>query len=150
MSSIEKVCEYSGDYDAHKMYEYKRNLIQINPEYRSLFRGKYFKLFRFLPDDYIYRDPLLTDYCLYVPELPGNVDGFYYNWTFDEWGIVRRKLKRLLQCRELKEIRIPVTMTEFQRWINANDFTLNTSLLLSEFLSEDTWLEIIEEVENEK
>lgn len=40
MAAIEKICEYSGDYPGWLMYGYKRNHIQIMPEYRKLFRGK--------------------------------------------------------------------------------------------------------------
>lgn len=38
MAGIEKVCEYSGEYPGYKMYGYKRNSIQVMPEYRKLFK----------------------------------------------------------------------------------------------------------------
>jgi len=38
MSYIEKVCEFSRDYHGSKMYNHKRNLIQINPKYRKYFK----------------------------------------------------------------------------------------------------------------
>ena len=40
MAAIEKICEYSGDYPGWVMYDYKRNHIQIMPQYRNDFRGK--------------------------------------------------------------------------------------------------------------
>lgn len=40
MAGIEKVCEFSGDYPSGHMYGYKRNHIQIMPQYRKEFRGK--------------------------------------------------------------------------------------------------------------
>lgn len=39
MAAIEKVCEFSGDYPGWIMHKYKRNHIQIMPEYRKEFRG---------------------------------------------------------------------------------------------------------------
>lgn len=39
MAAIEKICEYSGEYPSWNMYGYKRNQLQIMPEYRKLFRG---------------------------------------------------------------------------------------------------------------
>jgi hypothetical protein len=45
MAGIEKICEFSGDYPAHKMYGYKHNQLQIMPEYRKKFRGCEAKLY---------------------------------------------------------------------------------------------------------
>ena len=39
MAGIEKICEFSGEYPGHLMYGYKRNHIQIMPEFRKQFRG---------------------------------------------------------------------------------------------------------------
>lgn len=39
MSAIEKVCEFSGKYEGPDMYKYKRDQLQILPEYRKRFRG---------------------------------------------------------------------------------------------------------------
>lgn len=38
MAGIDKVCELSGEYPGRKMYGYKRNHIQIMPQYRSSFK----------------------------------------------------------------------------------------------------------------
>lgn len=148
MSGIEKVCEYSGLNPGYRMYEYKRNSLQILPEFRKLFRGKEFKFFRFLDNyDLTSNDKPMTDYCLNVPEIEGQVHGFYYNWTFGQWGIVKRKLKRLLGCRKLKVIPIPLTMTEFYEYCNMPGFGLkldfNKTLLESESYTENDWLDII-------
>lgn len=39
MAGIDKVCELSGEFPGWKMYGYKRNHIQIMPQYRPLFKG---------------------------------------------------------------------------------------------------------------
>lgn len=39
MAGFEKVCDLSGEFASHKMYRYKRNHIQIMPQYRSRFKG---------------------------------------------------------------------------------------------------------------
>ena len=39
MSAIEKICEFSGRYEGPDMYKYKRDQLQILPEYRKRFRG---------------------------------------------------------------------------------------------------------------
>ena len=49
MAGIEKICEYSGEYPGWKMYEYKKNHIQIMPRYRKLFAGKDHTLYIFKP-----------------------------------------------------------------------------------------------------
>ncbi|AXH72620.1 MAG: hypothetical protein [Caudoviricetes sp.] len=40
MAAIDKICEYSGNYTGYPMYNFKRNHIQIEPQYRKFFRGK--------------------------------------------------------------------------------------------------------------
>lgn len=40
MAAIEKICEYSGNYTGWEMYGFKRNHIQVEPQYRKFFRGK--------------------------------------------------------------------------------------------------------------
>lgn len=50
MAGIEKVCEYSGEYPGGNMYAYKRNQLQIMPEYRKLFRGVDHTLHIFKPE----------------------------------------------------------------------------------------------------
>jgi hypothetical protein len=40
MSAIEKICEYSGEYGYGDMYRWKRNLIQVLPEHRHVFRNQ--------------------------------------------------------------------------------------------------------------
>ena len=50
MAGIEKVCEYSGAYVGHLMYQYKRNSIQVLPEHRGTFRGKGHRLHLFKPE----------------------------------------------------------------------------------------------------
>jgi len=49
MAAIAKLCEYSGEYPGYLMYKYKKNLIQIMPEYRKLFKGKVHTLYIFNP-----------------------------------------------------------------------------------------------------
>ena len=40
MAGIEKTCEFSGNYTGWDMYGFKRNHIQVEPQYRKFFRGK--------------------------------------------------------------------------------------------------------------
>lgn len=125
MAGVEKICEYSGDYPGWKMYNYKRCSIQICPQYRKLFRGQEATLYvkrkpelRFVyrgrsggssmwtPEDADYfsrcQGRVVKEYwyTLYVPGLPGEVDGEYLNWSMD-LSTVKRKLKRLLRCKKL-------------------------------------------------
>lgn len=39
MAGFEKICEFSGEHCGFDMYSWKRNLIQVAPVYRRLFRG---------------------------------------------------------------------------------------------------------------
>jgi len=135
MAAIEKICEFSGDYpeDSYMMYQWKRNGIQVMPEYRKLFRGADAILhivdkeqvafnafggssrYRGTKEDFLedkYFRPYLHkrlgysyDYYLEIknPELKGRVDGEYHNTTKDLTA-TKRKLKRLLRCRTLKII----------------------------------------------
>ena len=127
MAGLEKVCEFSGEYPGSLMYGYKRNLIQIMPKYRKLFRGAdaYVEINRVTPviafpsggytdlnewtEDLLqYKgNRILNEYYFTLvvsnPELKGEVSGRYYNWTFDLKDTLKR-LKRLLKCRNLKVI----------------------------------------------
>ena len=124
MAGIEKICEYSGDYPGGKMYMWKHNHIQICPKYRNLFRGQEATLYiKRKPElRFVYRrnsgssmwTPEDADhfsmcqgrvvkeywYTLYVPGLPGEVEGKYLNWSM-ELSTVKRKMKRLLRCKKL-------------------------------------------------
>lgn len=131
MAGIEKICEYSGEYPGWDMYTYKRNLIQIMPKYRKLFRGKPAVLFWFtVPDkDFTIQGRhghkifhvASYDYVLYVPDLPGNVNGYYWNWTTDR-SATRRKLKRLLRkYKGLREVKIPMNVETWSKLHNNNE-----------------------------
>lgn len=160
MAAIEKICEFSGEYVGYEMYDFKRNHIQISPEYRKEFRGKTATLYVFKSDLYVehkgyfqdanlgcvnpnptesdfelgypdrqvsiengvrvfysvfyqnlkeYKDSLKEkharlvqgyEYILYVPEVKGEVNGFYMNQSF-EMSKVIRKLKRLVGSKNL-------------------------------------------------
>ena len=149
MAGIEKVCEFSGDYDGWLMYGYKHNRIQVNPEYRKLFKGLGFKFYRFLPDWDMcnWKGKPMTDYCLYVPDLKGQVNGFYYNWTYNQLGIVRRKLQKLMGVSELNEIRIPLTMRESYDYSRKQGLQLDEFMLECETYTNEQWLKITGENE---
>jgi hypothetical protein len=163
MACIEKICEFSGDYPSSLMYGYKKNSIQVCPEYRKQFRGAEHILvidnkveeihngngfyedytpskcvlqgvgnmsdedfdrlvdkgYGYLHNRSVYifdtekdfkdflksvgkRVVVRYDYHLKVfdKELLGNVDGEYHNYSYD-FSTVKRKLKRILRCREL-------------------------------------------------
>lgn len=131
MAGIEKVCEFSGEYPSWDMYRYKRNHIQIVPKYRKLFRGKKahieivsvekvikLKYGTMSPPSKYYNEEdkiwwenrmqegrITNEYTFKLkmsdPEVFGEVDGEYYNWTYDLKDTVKR-LKRMLRCRNLK------------------------------------------------
>lgn len=145
MAGIEKICEYSGEYPGHAMYGYKRNLIQIMPEYRKLFakqehilyiskevelwetfpglkgiygslskneiekhNGKYYSWKSWKKDYERFKQIHIAkqrEYCLYIPSLPGNVEGYYYNHSYS-LGAVKRKLKRILKTKKLNIVYI--------------------------------------------
>lgn len=146
MAGIEKICEFSGEYPGDKMYQYKRNLIQIMPKYMKLFRGADAELIITAVNDYYlwpegfgcnidqqscdhenrcnetsytYKEYLknyekitgftqgrfVKEYWFTLkvknPELQGKVQGEYSNWTFN-LRQTKKRLKRMLRCRELK------------------------------------------------
>lgn len=123
MSGIEKIDELTGEYpnEPWNMYSWKRNSIQIQPKNRKYFKHKnavltidskeqifiyksggyttidennheIFKHYEFLKMGKICWQ---YEYTLYVPDVLGNVDGKYINWS-SELGVVIRKLKRLV------------------------------------------------------
>ena len=110
MAGIEKICEYSGEYGGYKMYGYKRNGLQIMPQYRKLFRGCNASLYIRKENDN------LIDYCLLVRDnhLQGKVHGFYFNWTTNTKAVIR-KLKRITRNYKLK-----VVYLNENRWDDLN------------------------------
>jgi hypothetical protein len=129
MASIDKICEYSGDYPGWRMWGYKRNHIQVCPQYRKLFRGADAEIvivsrkrvilldhggvMDYYPNEaewmksFLMRGRLVTEYLFYLKvsdeKLRGEVDGEYYNWTTDLKD-THKRLKRMLRCRNLKII----------------------------------------------
>lgn len=128
MAAIEKVCEFSNEYPGWKMYGYKRNHIQIIPTYRKLFHGaeahleivKVGNRLVFKGGDHCNYNPkddwdinlsklkgtrILPEYTYVLvvkdENLKGQVNGNYFNYTFDLKDTVKR-LKRMLRCRNLK------------------------------------------------
>jgi hypothetical protein len=127
MAGIEKICEFSGDYPAYKMYGYKRNLIQICPNYRIYFRKKEAVLLFFKPElhdtysrNIVWKIPFVWklfkhintkwfcglisnkyylhwDYVLIVPDVPGKVDGCYFNYTTNRWLTIFNIWRKLIR-----------------------------------------------------
>lgn len=119
MAGIEKICEFSGEYNDSEMYKWKRNHIQIKPEYRKNFKGCPMMLifYKPWPDE----DPMMmfdgrrcidvnmVEYDLIInpddpnsewyDKLAGNVNGVYHNWYYAPLHnkmTVIRKLRRLV------------------------------------------------------
>lgn len=128
MAGIEKICEFSGDYPAWAMYGYKRNQLQIMPEYRKLFRGATHTLYvqptrklwlysfggyteyNLSNDWFTYimgRVVQEYEYCLVVKDerLLGRVNGRYFNTTHDI-ATTKRKMKRLLRTKKLNVVNV--------------------------------------------
>lgn len=153
MAGIEKICEFSGTFDPalKSMYEIKRNNIQVLPGYRKLFKGQEHIMFLFerRPANEEHADWTMFntrrpefEFCLYVPGVPGQVSGFYWNYSSD-FGTVKRKLKRLLKTRSLNIIRLPFVIDTawdaMKHKVIVND--INQFLLLSINLSpEQLWI----------
>lgn len=148
MAAIDKICEFSGDYPGWDMYKYKRNHIQIMPEYRKLFAkckcilvihdkkmvnvNKYgsimfnsnAKLINILG----YKLKPRYKYSLVVLDenLQGEVEGIYVNWS-TEISTVIRKMKRLTKNPHLKVIR------DFENF-NDNDYREKLKQLATDLL----------------
>jgi hypothetical protein len=103
MAAAEKICEYSGEYPGAKMYEYKRNHLQILPKYRKNFRYADATL-------YVYEDSV-NDYSytlrVHNMDLLGMVLGSYSGESPNIRQLIKR-LKRMLRCRTLKVYRFPL------------------------------------------
>ena len=82
-----------------------------DPPYKSI--TEYEKDFRL-------RKQLEYWYMLYVPELPGEVNGQYVNYTVSRTS-TRRRLKRMLRCKRLNEIDLDCTIAEFNISDYVND-----------------------------
>lgn len=149
MAAIEKIDEMTGEYPGWKMYDYKRNHIQVCPWNRKAFKGAKHVLVitkserqimwkgggtstldnsnwmmdveychdrskvslnlwrgpgyylwsgqQYSPDQYLKKIRVTQEYWydLYCPELPGEVQGHYTNYSTD-LSSVKRRLKRMI------------------------------------------------------
>lgn len=88
MAAIEKVCEFSGEYPSWKMYEYKRNLIQIMPKYRKLFKGADHELHIWKPEKKVRggRTGAYSD----APKIHPDANSCHL-WTEDQWDKAERE-----------------------------------------------------------
>lgn len=160
MAGIEKVCEFSGDYEGWNMYAYKRNHIQVHPRYRKRFRGathtlfltgkkpyflsKHGGLMAFHPQDKEHFEPPfetdeeyvqymrevlgerlvnMVDFNLRIddPDLAGEVEGNYRETTTDLTSL-KRRLKRMLRCKELNIVNLINSPVATDAATLANDF----------------------------
>jgi len=83
MAGVEKICEYSGKYVGFNMYKFKKNFIQIHPDYIKEFNNKKIYLIIFgvnITFGSIFIQKLINiDYAIYCPEVLGKVNGLYIN-----------------------------------------------------------------------
>ena len=119
MAGIEKICELSSDYPGGDMYAWKRNSIQVCPQYREQFKGRQHTLYVWVSGMHgrikrrnAYKwgyEPKMTlreyGYCLYVPSLPGRVRGEYINWSYD-LRAVKHHLRKILGLRSAAQLNI--------------------------------------------
>ena len=172
MAGIEKICEYSGDYIGHKMYQYKKNSIQVLPKYYKNFKDKYTilvffeyphllnyaenapsasiylsKINKFIPKFWtryywiwrkygnFYEKPSLEwEYCLYVPDCKGNVDGKYFNFTQNPKKVIRNIRKIVKDFRVMK---VEKTMQKsFKTLDEENKFWEEINIAFNEFKEE--------------
>jgi len=130
MAAIEKICELTGEYPGHKMYDYKRDSIQVVPKARKLFRKCSCFLYFFKPEIMSisksgliyfgeldgYKHVTRYEYVLQVFDdtLKGSVNGLYTNTTYKKSTVVR-KLKRLTRNYRLHIVNQPEF--EYHEWI---------------------------------
>jgi len=135
MAGIEKVCEFSGDYHGWLMYDYKRNLLQVNPRYRKYFKdsGKctlYIYTKKFEKRDGKYWDGCISYgnnnsrefyYTLHLPELPNKLKDvnlvdeegntftvtrtYWHNWSYDKRAFTH-KIANLLGLKSVRDLNI--------------------------------------------
>ena len=148
MAAVEKICEFSGDCPGWDMYKYKRNHIQIMPEYRKLFAKckcilvihdkkmvhinkksglmftrdtKFLNMLGYkLKPRYTYSLVVLDE------NLQGEVEGIYVNWSTEIHTVIR-KMKRLTKNPHLKVIR------DFENF-NDNDYREKLKQLATDLL----------------
>lgn len=154
MAGIEKMCELTGEDCGWRMYNWKRDSIQISKSVKSTFRKVPAVLFRFRSETYreIYKTGFTSSvdikyldiqgynyingrwyswqplskgweklkpcnlrkeyfFILYVPNLPGEVNSRYVNWTTN-WQTTVRRIGRLL-CYKPKIINLDMTEREW-------------------------------------
>lgn len=133
MAAIEKICELTDEYPGYKMYDYKRNSIQITPKARKLFRNCKCFLHFFKPmimsrkngrgSTYYgviegYTQILRYEYVLQVfdESLKGSVNGLYMNTSYKKSTVIR-KLKRLTRNYKLLIINHPEC--DYHEWIKS-------------------------------
>lgn len=124
MAYVEKRCEFGSEdlgveYGGWQMYKWKRNLIQVHPSVRHNFKHKRAKLIihecrwqevwkprgtihlsstpsiYYSGPDHWYVKQWFYTLVFEDESVFGDVDGEYYNWSFD-LGAVKRKIKRML------------------------------------------------------
>lgn len=95
MAGIEKICEFSGDYGSYDMYSYKRDLIQIMPQYRKSFAKAEHVIHMFTPTPYFQYKKLYSRYEItehlmnsYVPPFKNMVDLIAYKLEFEDVRLV--------------------------------------------------------------
>ena len=133
MAAIEKICELTDEYPGYKMYDYKRNSIQVVPKSRKLFRNSECILHFFKPaimsrkngrgSTYYgviegYKQVLSYEYALQVfdEKLKGSVNGLYMNTSYKKSTVIR-KLKRLTRNYRLSIINH--SEFEYYEWIKS-------------------------------
>lgn len=131
MPGIEKVCEVSGADVGWEMYGYKRNSIQVLPEHRSCFKNKAYTFYYWKERiNFIYKggcSELLDDvkefknspyfqkgqgkfareygYVLNCPEVLGQVNGCYLNYTTD-FKAMKHNIRKLLGLKGLYQLKV--------------------------------------------
>lgn len=129
MAGIEKICEFSGDYRGGVMYKYKHNHIQVMPKYRGHFHGKHHVLYIFngISEYDYFREGMgkpRYEYILHVPDLPGRVDGLYYNWTYN----LNQTLFNLWELTGRTELNVIHVGSTFNEYCIIYKNTLNESI----------------------
>ena len=125
MAAVDKICEFSGKFVGQDICKISDICIQVLPIYHKLFHNMEHYFFILKPEALIIPERHIRfysnkkniiklreyTYCLYVPDIKGKVDGFYWGSTVN-LSLTKRKIKRIVGGRKLNCISVSLTLSE--------------------------------------
>lgn len=92
------------DYEYHNGRWYQWRIIPSEPWNMTLYKV------RVLPE---------YAYCLYVPSVPGTVEGCFWNWSY-EMGNVKRRINRMMKYK-VPVVKLDMTHSDFWRYCGSTE-----------------------------